>query len=460
MAPGTRSPGPGSVGRTQLEESPARLRPGRRSGYRGGGCGSSTPIAARRRAACATSRAPRPASAPVSPSRRSSLRGPERAFLLGTLFHGGLDVERLRDLSRRGLDWAAIHLPGPIAWPRRHGPRRRPRRRRLGLGPRGGPGAARRRGGPHHRPERPLRQRRGAGPALPRRGGPGHARHQGGGLRARRARLPRRAPADRRGPPRRAGAGPGRAGGAPRGRASAARGTPSASTVGRSIVAPGETAQASPPVGPWSFTASGGAPPPASRRERRRRAGRLWSERRHLEGERRGDARPGRSARDPLRPRPRAATSPRRGSSRATSPTSTCCWRSAPRWSGRRRATGPPWAGPRSWSRRREGPWRGRACSAGVGRRWPWRRGGCSPRAWARRSPPAGRRSWTGSGPCACNGVSLPLPRPQLHGEAVRRRGAAGAAGALLPVAAHQRGVEGAHRALIPPAPRLSIFSR
>jgi hypothetical protein len=37
-----------------------------------------------------------------------SLRGPERAFLLGALFHGALDGERLRALAEGGLEWAAL----------------------------------------------------------------------------------------------------------------------------------------------------------------------------------------------------------------------------------------------------------------------------------------------------------------------------------------------------------------
>ena len=44
----------------------------------------------------------------------------ERAFLLGALFHGALDVERLRALAAEGLDWPTLvataerHLLGAL----------------------------------------------------------------------------------------------------------------------------------------------------------------------------------------------------------------------------------------------------------------------------------------------------------------------------------------------------------
>jgi hypothetical protein len=39
---------------------------------------------------------------------RASLRAPERAFLLGALFHAALDADRLRALAAEGLDWPAL----------------------------------------------------------------------------------------------------------------------------------------------------------------------------------------------------------------------------------------------------------------------------------------------------------------------------------------------------------------
>jgi hypothetical protein len=49
------------------------------------------------------------------PSERTWLAAPERAFLLGCLFHGALDLPRLRALASAGLDWEAlVEAAGPL----------------------------------------------------------------------------------------------------------------------------------------------------------------------------------------------------------------------------------------------------------------------------------------------------------------------------------------------------------